>query len=316
MRFVFVMDPLERVLMDKDTTVGFLLSADARGHQCFHCLLQDVAMDRGEVTASVRPLRIGEDRLSLSGPARQLPLSDVDAVFIRKDPPFDAPYYYATLLLEHLRGRTVVMNDPRGLREANEKLYTLFFRRWMPETLISADPAAIFRFIGEIGGAAVIKPLDGAGGYGVLAVREDDRNASAIVDMLTAEGKQLAMVQQYLPQILDEGDKRVLLLDGQLLGAILRVPREGELRANIHVGGVVKPTELTADELVLVADIAPRLQRDGLYFVGLDLIAGKLTEINVTSPTGIRELDSFSSSRPCDHVIEWVEQRALGHERA
>jgi len=314
MRFVFVMDSLERVLMDKDTTVGFLLSADARGHQCFHCLLRDVQLDRGELTALARPLRISETELRLSGAPQRLPLAAVDAVFIRKDPPFDAPYFYTTLLLEHLRGRTVVVNDPRGLREANEKLYTLFFQRWMPRTIVSADRAAIFRFIDEVGGAAVIKPLDGAGGHGVLAVRRNDRNAPAIVDMLTCEGRQLAMVQQYLPEVLDEGDKRVLLLDGQLLGAILRVPRDGELRANIHVGGVVKPTELTADEQELVADIAPRLQRDGLHFVGLDLIAGKLTEINVTSPTGIRELDSFTGSRPCDRVIAWVEERALAYQ--
>jgi glutathione synthase len=197
------------------------------------------------------------------------------------------------------------------LRDANEKLYTLFFRRWMPRTLVSSDRDAIHAFVKEVGGLAVIKPLDGMGGFGVLAVDAADKNARGIVDLLTLEGSKLAMVQEYLPAV-SQGDKRVLLLDGEPLGAILRVPTGGDLRANIHVGGRVVAADLTPVEEEMIADIAPRLRADGLWFVGLDLIGDKLTEVNVTSPTGIRELSKFAGEDRSDAVIAWVERRVAG----
>jgi glutathione synthase len=202
----------------------------------------------------------------------------------------------------------VIVNDPRGLRDANEKIYAMQFREWMPRTIVAADRDEILAFAAEVGGNAVIKPLDGAGGVGVLQLRVEDKNARAIVDVLTLEGSRLAMVQAFLPSVV-EGDKRVLLLDGEPLGAILRVPRADDLRSNIHVGGSVVPTELTARERALVAAIAPRLRQDGLFFVGLDVIGEHLTEVNVTSPTGIQELGRFTGTRPADRVIEWAEKR-------
>ena len=309
MRFVFVMDTLERVDPDKDTTYGFLESADARGHECLHALIHDVGYGDGAITARVRPIEVQPSGLSFRADFEHISLTDVDAVFVRKDPPFDDAYWYATLLLEQLRGQTLVLNDPRGLREANEKLYALNFARWTPRMLVSSNAAAIHAFVSSVGGQAVIKPLDGAGGYGVLAVREGDDNAKGIVDVLIDEGKRLAIVQEYIPEV-SEGDKRVMMLDGELLGSILRVPTGGDLRANIHVGGSVVPCELTPRELELVADVGPRLSRDGLVFVGLDLIGEKLTEVNVTSPTGIRELGRFRGDRPSDRVIAWVEDHA------
>jgi glutathione synthase len=234
---------------------------------------------------------------------------DVHAVFIRKDPPFDQAYLYATLLLERARDKTLIVNDPRGLRDANEKLYALNFSEWTPRTLVSADRDMLHHFVRELGGAGVIKPLDGAGGAGVMMLRADDKNARAIVDNLTAEGTRLAMLQEYLPAV-TEGDKRVLLLDGEPLGAILRVPRSDDLRSNIHVGGSVVPAELTAREQELVRAIAPRLRADGLIFVGLDVIGERLTEVNVTSPTGIQELGRFTNTKPSEKVIAWVEARA------
>ena len=204
-------------------------------------------------------------------------------MLIRKDPPFDAEYMYMTQLLERARGRTVILNDPRGLRDANEKLYTLHFSRHTPKTLVATDRAHIFAFLDEVGGRAVIKPLHGAGGSGVLMLTRGDKNAPSIVDTVTQEGKTFAMVQEFLPGVVD-GDKRILLLDGNVLGAINRVPRPDEFRSNIHVGGLV--------------------------FVGLDMIAGHVTEVNVTSPTGIQELSRHVGRDVAADVILWVERHA------
>jgi len=308
MRFVFIMDGLDGVNPDKDTTFGFLEAADALGHESLHCLIHQLTRRGSTVTAPVRKLRVSPAGLSFDGPASWVDLAQVDAVLIRTDPPFDDAYAYGTLLLEAVRGKTLMVNDPRGLREANEKLYALTFPRHTPATLVSADRDAIHDFVDQVGGKAVIKPLDGMGGFGVMAVDKTDTNARAIVDMLTLEGRQLAVVQAFIPAV-TEGDKRVLLLDGELLGAILRLPPQGELRANIHVGGLVQPCELSAREHAIVADIAPRLRADGLFFVGLDFIGERLTEVNVTSPTGIRELSRFAGTRKSDEVIRWIEKR-------
>lgn len=309
LRLLFVMDPVSGIVAEKDTSFGFIEAALALGHECLHCLIHQLERRSGgtsEVFAPVTRLAIESGRLAMVGSSVRANVAELDAVFIRKDPPFDAAYAYATQLLEGVRGQTLVVNDPRGLRDANEKLYALEFPRWTPRTIVTADRDALHRFVAEVGGRAVIKPLSGAGGFGVLSVSASDTNARAIVDLLTNEGRQLAVLQEYLPAV-SRGDKRVLLLDGKLLGAILRVPAEGELRANIHVGGSVEPTELDAHERALVADVGQRLRADGLYFVGLDLIGGKLTEVNVTSPTGIRELSTFLGRRVSDDVIRWVE---------
>jgi glutathione synthase len=312
MQLVYVMDPVEGLLPDKDTTFAFQRAAAARGHENLHALKRDVFVREGEVFASVRPVQIGAPG-SLSpctlGEAREVNLADVGAVLIRKDPPFDAEYLYTTLLLERLRGRTLLVNDPRGLRDANEKLYTLHFSSFTPRTMVTADRERILAFMEDVGGSAVVKPLDGAGGTGVMMLSKGDRNNRAILDMLTFEGKRFAMVQEYLPAV-RQGDKRVLLLDGQVLGAINRVPRADDLRSNIHVGGRVEPTEVTDDERAVVAGLAPRLIKDGLYFVGLDFIGGKLTEINVTSPTGIQELSRHRGRDVAADVIAWIEVRA------
>jgi glutathione synthase len=312
MRFVFVMDPLSRVHHEKDTTFAFIRAAQERGHESYHCLPNDLSIAEGAAHACVHRVVIldtppyigfeherGRHRLRLTG---------VDAVFIRKDPPFDRSYLYATLMLERARGGPLLLNDPRGLRDANEKLYALNFPEWTPRTIVTADVEEIHAFVREVGDA-VIKPLDGAGGMGVLRLGPADKNARAIADMLTAEGRRLAMVQEYLPDVV-RGDKRILLLDGEPLGAILRVPRSDDLRSNIHVGGSVVPAELSPRELEMVQAIAPRLRDDGLAFVGLDVIGERLTEVNVTSPTGIQELSRFSGTDAAAKVIAWVEARA------
>jgi glutathione synthase len=313
MRFVFVMDPMDRVLPDKDTTFAFLRAAQRRGHASLHCEPRDVFVKDGDVFARARPVTVSDAPPHFAhGEASDVRLADEQAVFIRKDPPFDSSYLYTTHMLERARGRTVIVNDPRGLRDANEKLYATHFAHHMPRTIVTADRARISAFIEEVGGEGVIKPLDGAGGTGVLRVGKNDRNTRSIVDLLTKEGRELVMVQEYLPAV-REGDKRVLVLDGELLGAINRVPREDDVRSNIHVGGRVEPYELTEGERAIVRDVAPRLAQDGLWFVGLDMIGGKLTEVNVTSPTGIQELSRHVGKDVAEKVIVWVEKRATDY---
>jgi glutathione synthase len=321
MRFLFLMDPMEGILTAKDTTFALMLAAASRGHEIAHALpLQLFAdgRDRDAAELFVRAARAevwrkgepGVDDGWKLGERKVEKVADYDAVFIRNDPPFDANYAWMTQLLELVRGRTFVMNDPRGLRDANEKLYATHFTKWMAKTLVTANPAQIREWVQEIGGEAVIKPLDGMAGAGIFLLRSSDRNFNAIIEATIGEtGRRWCMVQEYLPAA-RIGDKRILLLDGEPLGAILRVPREDEARANIHAGGSVKKVEITPDEQAMIKDLAPRLAKDGLYFVGLDVIGGKLTEVNVTSPTGIQQMTRFDGVDYPGRVIDWVAKRA------
>jgi glutathione synthase len=313
MRFLFVMDPAEGMLADRDTSFALMRGAQARGHQCFHALPRELS-NRGEtLLATCRRITVSDTPPHVTLGADQVAeVSNLDAVWVRKDPPFDVDYLHLTQQLDLVARGTLVINAPRGLRDANEKLFAFQFARWMPRSLVSADRGQLRAFLEEIGGQAVLKPLDGYGGLGVVALSHADRNTRSLVDLLTREGRELALIQEYLPAI-REGDKRVLLLDGQLLGAILRVPREDELRANIHVGGRVEPTSLSPAEQALVDDIGPELSARGLYFVGLDLIGEKLIEVNVTSPTGIQELGRFTGTRPEERVIAWAESATRSH---
>jgi glutathione synthase len=315
-RFLFIMDPVESMTADKDTTFAFIRGALARGHACLHCLPREVENLGRDLFARARPVHVSDTPPHTSvGPEARVELQALDAVFIRKDPPFDNAYLHLTHQLDLLAGRVLVLNDPRGIRDANEKLFAFQFTEFMPRSLVSANRAALLEFVNDVGGTAVLKPLDGAGGSGVVLLAKGDRNARSLVDILTDEGKRLALVQEYQPAV-REGDKRVLLLDGKPLGAILRVPREDDLRANIHAGGRVQPTELSEREALLVRSLATKLVQHGLWFVGLDLIGEKLIEINVTSPTGIQELGRFLGRRPEEDVIAWVEQRVQASRAA
>ena len=310
MRFVYLMDPMDRVLWDKDTTFALQRAAQERGHLALHCGPRDLYIKDGDVYAAVRDVTVSNDAPHFRlGDPYDLRVADAEAVLIRKDPPFDAAYLYATLMLERARGRTLLVNDPRGIRDANEKLYAIHFARHMPRTLVSAKPEQLLAFVEEVGGKGVIKPLDGAGGSGVMMLATGDKNARAITEVLTNNGTTQTMVQEYLPSV-TRGDKRVLVLDGEVLGAINRVPRADDLRSNIHVGGRVEPCEVTPQERAIVADMAPRLRQDGLVFVGLDFIGNKLTEVNVTSPTGIQELSQHMSRDMATDVVVWLEKKA------
>jgi glutathione synthase len=309
MQFLFVMDPAESMLPDKDTTFSFLRAGAARGHTCLHAAPGDISVRGKEVFARARSLAVSDTPPHVTlGEVGQYDVAGLDAVLVRKDPPFDTAYLHLTQELDLVKDRTLVVNDPGALRDANEKLYALRFSEWMPRTLVTRNREEIFQFVSDVGGQAVLKPLDGAGGSGVVMLRSDDKNTRALVDILTHEGASQAMVQQFQAGI-SEGDKRVLLLGGELLGAILRVPRADDIRANIHVGGSVQGTELTAEEQRLVRALGPELERAGLHFVGLDLIGGKLIEVNVTSPTGVQELGRLTGTRPEEKMIEWLERR-------
>jgi glutathione synthase len=309
-RFLFVMDPAETMLPDKDTSFAFMRGATALGHECLHTLPVEL-MNRGrDVFARARSIRVSDSAPHVElGAPNLVQLADIDAVLIRKDPPFDSAYAHLTQQLDLVTDRTFVMNAPRGLRDANEKLFTFHFAEHMPRSLVASDARQIQSFVEEVGGRAVLKPLDGAGGSGVVTLATGDKNSRALIDLITREGRELALVQEYLPAI-EQGDKRVLVLDGEPLGAILRIPQPDDFRANIHVGGEVHPTELTAEEDHLVRSVGDKLKSYGLWFVGLDLIGGKLIEVNVTSPTGIQQLAHFAG-RPLEQdVMRWVEARA------
>ncbi len=310
------MDPMEGLLTAKDTTFALMLAAASRGHEIAHALPKQIWADRGELYVRAARADVwrrgepGKDDGHRLAERKVERVVDYDAVLIRNDPPFDQNYAYMTQLLELVRGRTFVMNDPRGLRDANEKLYTLHFSKWMARTLVTAHPPQIKDFVHDVGGEAVIKPLHGMAGAGVFLLRASDRNFNAIVEATIGEaGTTWCMVQEYLPAA-RIGDKRILLLDGEPLGAILRVPRDDEARANIHAGGTVERVAVTDEERAMIADLAPKLRQDGLWFVGLDVIGGKLTEVNVTSPTGIQQMMRFDGVDYASRVIEWVEARA------
>jgi glutathione synthase len=308
-RFLFIMDPFASMLPDKDTSFAFMRAAIARGHECLHCRPEQLFSEGHHVGALVRPLVVSNTPPHvIAGEPRRESLAELDAVFVRKDPPFDTAYLYLTQLLDLVKGQTLVINDPTAVRDANEKLYALGFSEFMPPTLVSADERQLIEFVTQVGGRAVIKPLDGAGGSGVAVLGATDVNLKPLVGLLTNEGRRLAMVQEFQPEVV-QGDKRVLLLDGEVLGTIRRVPQSGDIRANIHVGGRVEATDLTDDEQAMVQAVGQRLRKVGLWFVGLDVINGKLIEINVTSPTGIQELGRLTHSVPEDRVIAWVEER-------
>ena len=311
MRIAVIMDPIESVLVDRDTSFALMLAAQARGHEVFHVTPRDLWYDGHQLRALAHPVtlqRAAPPEHARLGAAQDIDVTSLDAALVRADPPFDVAYLQTTQLLELVRDDVFLINDPRGLRDANEKLFALQFRDLMPPSIVASSSARIEAFIDDLGGRAVIKPLNGAGGRGVMILNRDDLNFHAIIEMATAEGSIPVMVQEYLPAV-RQGDKRILLLDGDPLGAILRVPRADEARSNLHVGGKAEPVELTLDDERIMRRLAPHLRATGLFFVGIDVIGGKLTEVNVTSPTGIQEMSRFMGVDLAATVIFWLERQ-------
>lgn len=313
MRFLFVMDPVETIIRDADTTFALMLAAEAAGIEVHHALHTDLLLEGKERYVHSSPVELSRDESK--PPARLLEskrrlLSDFDALFIRKDPPFNEDYLWMSLLLSGIPEgeRPFVINRPMGLRNANEKLYATHFPEVTPRTLVTGRKDEILRFLEAEGGAAVIKPIDGHGGEGVFKLASDDPNKNAIIEALTHNERRQVMVQEFLPEV-KEGDKRILLIGDETLGAILRVPRSDDLRSNIHVGGSVVRASIDEADQKIIAAVRDRLRADGLYFVGLDVIGGKLTEVNVTSPTGIQQMTRLDGIDYSAKVIEWVKAR-------
>jgi glutathione synthase len=287
------MDHISGISIAGDSTLALMLEAQARGHTLYHYTPNRLAMRDGRVEARVEPVTVRDlngDHFSLGLP-EVADLSGFDVVLLRQDPPFDMAYITTTHLLERIHPDTLVVNDPAHVRNAPEKLFVTEFPELMPPTLITRDAEEIRAFRKEHGDI-IIKPLYGNGGAGVFRITEGDQNLAALLEIFATAFREPYVVQRYLPEV-RKGDKRIILIDGELAGAVNRVPAEGEARSNMHVGGRPEPTELTAREKFMCETIGPELKRRGFVFVGIDVIGDYLTEINVTSPTGIREVKRF-----------------------
>lgn len=289
MRSLFVMDPLDRINVRGDSTYVTMRECTDRGWPAFFCTPGDLYAVDGVAFARAAPvLTTAEAPHFTTEPVEEHPLGAFDVVWMRKDPPFDMGYIFTTWLLDMAPPATLVVNDPVGLKVFNEKLWAMAFRDLHPKTLLSRDPAQVRAFVHAMGGKVVLKPWHGSGGHGVVVTEAADRNLGSLIEMLTHDGRQYAIVQQYLPGIA-RGDKRILLFEGEPVAAVLRVPSEADHRGNIHVGARVERCELDARDHAICAAIGPELKERGLVFVGIDVIDGWLTEINVTSPTGLQE---------------------------
>jgi glutathione synthase len=313
LRVAVQMDPLETIGIDGDSTFALMLEAQARGHALWHYDVRHMTLGLGphgvSLTATGRPVtlrRVRGDHFT-AGPAETLDLAAMDVVLMRQDPPFDMAYITATHMLEHIHPKTLVVNDPASVRNAPEKLLVTHFPELMPPTLVTWDAAAVRAFRAEHRDI-VVKPLFGNGGAGVFLIREGDPNLASLLEMQAARSREPLMIQRYEPAV-RVGDKRIILIDGEPLGAINRVPAEGEARSNMHVGGRPEHVELTARDRAICARIGPVLRERGLIFVGIDVIGDFLTEINVTSPTGLQEVARFSGTDLAAAIWNVIEAR-------
>ena len=303
------MDPIESVDIKGDSTFALALEAQVRGHALFHYLPQNLSLRDGRVLARAQPLQVRREagNFFTMGAEEILDLAGVDVVLMRQDPPFDMAYITATHVLEHIHPRTLVVNDPVSVRNAPEKLFVTHFDGLMPPTLITSNRDDIKAFRAEHGDI-IVKPLYGNGGSGVFHIKPGDENLTALLEMFTDLYREPVIAQRYLPEV-RQGDKRIILVDGKPVGAINRVPAEGEARSNMHVGGTPLKSTLTAREHDICAAIGPALKEQGLIFVGIDVIGDYLTEINVTSPTGIQEIDRYDGSNLSALIWNAIEAR-------
>lgn len=306
-----VMDPISHINIKKDSSFAMLLAAQARGYQLFYMEMNDLAMVDGEAIASMRPLSVmkNEQKWYQLGEAQDMALSQLDVILMRKDPPFDTEFIYATYMLERAEEQgTLIVNKPQSLRDANEKLFTAWFAEFTPKTLVCRDAKRIKDFYQQHKDI-IIKPLDGMGGSSIFRVKESDPNLGVIIETLTHHGSQYAMVQSFIPEI-TQGDKRILVVDGQPVPyALARIPQNGETRGNLAAGGRGVAQPLSESDLKIANAIGPELKKRGLIFVGLDVIGDKLTEINVTSPTCICEIEAAFDVSITDMLMDAIEAR-------
>jgi glutathione synthase len=304
------MDPIHAINIDADSTFVLMLEAQLRGHGLWYYTPKTLSLHGGRVIAKAQRVvdirRKKGDHVEL-GPVEPLDLSMMDVILLRQDPPFDMAYITTTHLLERLHPRTLVVNDPAHVRNAPEKLFVTHFQELMPPTLITVDKDEILAFR-KRHKDIVVKPLFGNGGSGVFHVKPDDENLGSILEVFTQMFREPIIAQRYIPEI-RKGDKRIILVDGKAAGAVSRMPLEGEARANFHAGGAARKAELTPREKMICDAIGPALQERGLVFVGIDVIGDYLTEINVTSPTGIQEINRLSGTKIESDIWDAIETR-------
>src|SRR5256885_3320267 len=303
------MDPIDRIDIAGDSTFALALEGQARGHKLFYYGPRDLSLRDSEAVARIRALQVRNlrgDHYVLGSPS-MFRLNDADVVLMRQDPPFDMAYITATHILEHVQPDTLVVNDPFHVRNAPEKLFVMQFEGVMPPTLVTSDREEIRNFRAEHRDI-VLKPLYGNGGAGVFRLKPDDENLNALLEMFTVFYREPIIVQRYVPEV-RKGDKRIILVDGEPIGGINRVPAAGEARSNMHVGGRAEAVELSPRDRAICAAIGPELKRRGLIFAGIDVIGDYLTEINVTSPTGIQELKRFGGPDGAALIWDAIEGR-------
>ena len=315
LRVAVQMDPLDSINIAGDSSFALMLAAQLRGHRLWHYDVRSLAWEDGRITAWAAPVRVQRvegEHYGFEGEQTRIDLgADIDVVLMRQDPPFDLGYISAALLLDRLKGETLVVNDPHSVINAPEKMFVLDYARFMPPTLIARRIEDV-RAFQQRHGAVVVKPLHGNGGKAIMRVEADGTNLSAITELFGQVWPEPFMVQPFLPEVA-EGDKRIVLVDGEFAGAINRKPGEGEFRSNLAQGGYAEAADLTAREEEICAAMGPELKARGLVFVGIDVIGGKwLTEINVTSPTGIVSIDAFNGTDTAARIWDAIEARLRG----
>jgi glutathione synthase len=312
LRVAVQMDPLENINIAGDSTFALMLKAQERGHKLYHYLAEDLTYNDGRLYAGAHEISVQAvtGNHYRKGEFAILDLGrDVDVVLMRQDPPFDLGYITATHLLERIQGETLVVNDPGSVRNAPEKLWVLDFAEFMPPTMITRSLGAARHFLAEHGDV-VIKPLHGFAGGSVFRIGSDGQNLASLIELFNRTYREPHIIQKFIPEIAD-GDKRIVLVDGEVAGAVNRVPGAGEIRSNLAVGGKAAKTELTPGEREICAALGPELKQRGLLFVGIDVIGGRwLTEINVTSPTGIVAIDKFNGTDTAGLIWNAIERRA------
>lgn len=307
LKIAYVMDPIAAINIKKDSTFAMMEAAQARGHQNYYLRPEQLYYRDGRVNGILQPVSVQRAEVFYTlGESETQPLGQMDAVLMRKDPPFNMPYIYSTYLLEQAMHETVVVNNPIALRNANEKIYALNFPDLIPRTIVASDREMLKAFVLSEG-RAILKPIDAKGGEGVFVIKEQDSNLNALLDLMTSEGRHPIIAQQYIPDAV-HGDKRVLLVNGETIAAFRRVPAAGEHRANLNAGGQAVACELTERDREICTRVGEALKRDGLIFVGLDLIGDYLIEVNVTSPTGMQEAKKLMGVDTADRLIAWLEE--------
>jgi len=306
-----VMDPIADINIKKDSSFAMLLAAQNRGYQLFYMEMRDLAMVNGQAMATMCTLSVKQDEASwfTLGESIDTPLADLDVILMRKDPPFDTEFIYATYMLERAEEAGVlIVNKPQSLRDANEKLFTAWFSEFTPETIVTRDQQRIRHFYQQKKDV-IIKPLDGMGGSSIFRVKENDPNLGVIIETLTNYGQEYAMVQAFIPDI-TSGDKRILVVDGKPVPySLARIPQKGETRGNLAAGGRGVAQPLSESDWKIAHAIGPELKKRGLIFVGLDVIGDKLTEINVTSPTCIKEIQAAFDVDITGMLMDAIESR-------